>query len=87
MSQEVTLEFRLLREWFIWTMASFPAAIVTVPLGAFDGVHVAGDKMLLKSTGTREGDSAGSFGPVTIVCPFADMQVIVLGRKVRGGQD
>jgi hypothetical protein len=59
MRKEVTLELGLLREGLIWTMTSLPAAVVSIALSAIHSTHVAGDKMLLKSTGIGESSTTG----------------------------
>jgi hypothetical protein len=59
MRKEVTLELGLLREGLIWTMASLPAAVVSIALSAIHSTHVAGDKMLLKSTSVGESSTTG----------------------------
>jgi hypothetical protein len=48
MSQEMTLELRLLRKWFIWAVAAFPAAIITVSLFPTYGICMLREEMLLE---------------------------------------
>jgi hypothetical protein len=73
MSKEVTLKLGLLRERLIRTMASLPAAVVSVTLCTVHSIHVAGDEMFLKSTGIGESSTTRGFDSMKLGRPFANM--------------
>lgn len=86
MREEMTLEFGLLREGFIGTMAAFPTAVVPISLCSINSAHMGSDEMLLESTGVGKGSTTYCFDSVDRRCPLADMQLVVLG-EVRGREN
>lgn len=81
------LKLGLLREGVVWTMASFPAAVVPIALGTVHGVHMTGNEVLLERTTIGKSSTASSLDSMDFRCPLADMQLTVGRRKVWCGKD
>jgi hypothetical protein len=47
----MSLELGLLRKWFIWTVAAFPAAIITVALFPTNWIRMLCEEVLLEFPG------------------------------------
>lgn len=82
----MALKLGLLGEGLVRTMTSFPAAVVPITLGTVHGIHMTGNKVLLKSTTIGKGSTACSLDSMDFRSPLADMQLTVGRRKVRCGK-
>lgn len=67
-------------------MTSLPAAIVSMTLRTINGIHMSGDKVILKGARIGKGNAAGSLNPVNRRYPVADVQLAILSREFWRGQ-